>query len=456
MSSTLRRELGVTSAVVLVVSNMIGTGIFTTTGFLAGDLGRPVLVLGIWAVAALIALAGCVSYAELGINFPHSGGEYVYLREAWGAAWGFLSGWVSFFAGFSAPIAAAALAFSQYFARFLPSLGLASPQNAWLRWLPIDNTRLLSALIIVCFALVNAVGLRRAAYLLNFLTALRVAALGAFLVLAFTVGHGSWTNFHLPASRTSPHSVGAQFAVSLIFVMFAYSGWNAANYVAEEMKAPEQRLPVVAVLGTVVVAVLYVGLNAAFLYALPLESLKGVITVGTAAANALFGAKGGAVFTGVIAAGLLATIGAISLAGPRVYYAMGRDGCFPGGTARIHPRWQTPSRAILYQAIASIAMVLTGTFESLIYYVGFALTLFSALAVAGVLRMRKRSQWRPLRAVSWCYPAVPVAFLLASLWMLAWTLMLRPRESAIGLLTVGAGALLYRWKFRQRSVKRAP
>ena len=453
MPPLLRRELTPTTAVALVVSNMIGTGIFTTTGYLAGDLGRPLLVIGIWGVGAIVALAGCLSYAELGINLPRSGGEYVYLREAWGPAWGFLSGWVSFFAGFSAPIAAAALAFSQYFGRFLPSLALNSTHSFVLRWLHIDNAHLLSAGVIACFALINVLGLRLAANLQKVLTALKIGALSAFLVLAFTIGRGSWANFHQVAIRTSSHGLGAQFAVSAVFVMFAYSGWNAANYVAEELQVPERTLPWVVVLGTGLVAAIYLALNVAFLYALPLESLKGVVPVGAAAASALFGGRAGAVFSGLIAAGLLASISAMSLVGPRVYYAMARDGCFPGDASRVHPRWQTPSRSIVYQAVVSIAMVLTGTFESLVYYIGFALILFAALAVAGLLRLRKRRQWRCLRAVSWCYPAVPLAFVLASLWMLTWTLMLRPRESVWGLLTIGCGGLLYRWNLRRHSVE---
>jgi APA family basic amino acid/polyamine antiporter len=451
MSAPLRRELTFISAAVLVVSNMVGTGIFTTTGYLAGDLGRPALVLGIWVAGAIVALAGCLSYSELGINLPRSGGEYVYLREAWGPGWGFLSGWVSFFAGFAAPVAAGAIAFSLYFGRFLPSLVLDSQHSSLFRWLQIDNAHVLAAGVIACFAVINVLGLRQAATLQNVLTAFKLAALGAFLALAFTIGRGSWANFHLAANRTSSHGIGAQFAVSLVFVIFAYSGWNAANYVAEEMKEPERMLPRVTILGTSFVALLYLVLNVAFLYALPLESLKGVVAVGAVAAGALFGAHGGALFSGLMAAGLLSTVSAMSLVGPRVYYAMAQDGCFPRHAARVHPRWQTPSRAIMYQAVASIAMVLTGTFESLVYYIGFALVLFAALAVAGLLKLRKRAEWRRLRSVSWCYPAVPVAFIVASLWMLTWTLVLRPRESGLGLLTIGCGALLYRWKFRARS-----
>jgi basic amino acid/polyamine antiporter, APA family len=457
MSNSLRRELTVTSAAALVVSNMIGTGIFTTTGFLAGDLGRPVLVLGIWVVGAVVALAGGLSYSELGINLPRSGAEYVYLREAWGPVWGFLSGWVSFFAGFAAPIAAGSLAFSGYLGQAIPALALDAPRASPVSWLHIGNAQLWSMGVIGVLALINVLGLRLAATMQNLLTALKLAVVGGFLVLAFAVGRGNWSHFHLAAARTSSHSLGAQFAVSLIFVMFAYSGWNAANYVTEEMKQPEQALPRVVLLGTGLVALVYLALNVAFVYALPLESLKGVVAVGAAAATALFGGRAGPVFSGMMAAGLLSCISAMTLVGPRVYYAMAQDGCFPRSAARVHPRWRTPALAILYQAAASMVMVLTGTFESLIYYIGFTLILFAALAVGGLLRLRKRSHWKLLRAVTWCYPLVPAVFVLASLWMLVWTLFLRPRESALGLLTIACGGLLYRWKFhRNREIRGEP
>jgi APA family basic amino acid/polyamine antiporter len=445
MPPSLRRELTLTSSAALVVSNMIGTGIFTTTGFLAGDLGQPGLVLGIWAVGAVVAMAGCLSYAELGINLPRSGGEYVYLREAWGPAWGVLSGWVSFFAGFSAPIAAGALGIAGYLAHFWPSLSAPEGSTGWLH---LDAGHLLGVAIIVVFALVNVLGLRLAAKLQTVLTGLKLGVLGVFLILAFAIGEGNWGHFGQAAARTSPQPLGAQFAVSLIFIMFAYSGWNAANYVAEEMKSPERTLPRVLVLGTGLVAVFYLALNVAFVYALPLESLKGVIAVGAATATALFGDRAGDLFSGFMAVGLLSTVSAMCLVGPRVYYAMAQDGCFPGGAARLHPRRQTPVRAIWYQAAASVIMVLTGTFEALIYYIGFTLILCALLAVAGLMRLRRRPGWRLLPAVSWSYPVVPLAFILTSLWMLTWTAVVRPLESALGLATFACGALLYRSKSR--------
>jgi APA family basic amino acid/polyamine antiporter len=443
MPSSLRRELTLTNSAALVVSNMIGTGIFTTTGFLAGDLGQPSLVLGIWLVGAAIAMTGCLAYAELGINLPRSGGEYVYLREAWGPAWGFLSGWVSFFAGFSAPIAASALAISSYLAHSWPALSPAMPEGAT-RWLHFDAGHLLGVAFIVVFAVVNILGVRLAAKIQTVLTALKLGILGVFLFLAFAAGQGDWSHLGQAAERTSQQSLGGQFAVSLIFIMFAYSGWNAANYVAEEMKSPAQTLPKVLVLGTGLVALFYLALNVAFLYALPLESLKGVIAVGAAAATALFGDRAGSLFGIFMAVGLLSTVSAMCLVGPRVYYAMAQDRCFPAGAARLHPTRQTPVRSICYQTAASSLMVLTGTFDALIYYIGFTLILCALLAVAGLMRLRKRPEWRRLPAVSWAYPTVPLAFILTSAWMLVWTALDRPLESALGLATFAVGALVYR------------
>jgi APA family basic amino acid/polyamine antiporter len=433
---------------------MIGTGIFTTTGFLAGDLGRPSLVLGVWLAGAIIALAGCLCYSELGVNFPKSGGEYVYLREAWGPAWGFLSGWVSFFAGFSAPIAAAALAFSEYFAYFFPALTVnPSPgrPGSMVAWLHLGPGQWLAVGIVAFFAAINVLGLKLAARLQNLLTALKLGVLLFFLCLAFTIGHGSVRHFSQSTLRTSAHGMGAQFAVSLIFVMFAYSGWNAATYVAEEMKTPERTLPASLVAGTLTVGALYLALNAAFIYALPLEAMKGIVRVGAASASALFGTLGGGIFSGVMAVGLLSCVSAMVIVGPRVYYAMANDGCFFRGAARVHARSGAPVQAILYQSAAAALMILTGTFESLIYYIGFALILFAALAVAGLVRLRRGGGWKKLAAVSWGYPLAPALFITASAWMLCYTAVLRPKESALGLLTMLLGGGLYLWKFRRKS-----
>lgn len=454
MPPTLRRELTVVSATALVVSNMIGTGIFTTTGFLASDLGNVALALGIWILGGIVAMAGCLVYAELGVNFPRSGGEYVYLREAWGPGWGFLSGWVSFFAGFSAPIAAGALAFSAYLSYFFPSLApaAATPIASGFGWLHLGNGQLLAIGILIVFAGVNILGIKQAANVQNLLTLLKLAVLAGFLILAFSIGQGHWHHFAENATRTSTHSLWLQFAVSLTFVMFAYSGWNAATYVAEEIQSPERTLPLVMVIGTALVAVLYVACNVAFIYALPLQDLKGVLAVGSKTAQALFQGSGGAIFSGMMAAALLSCVSAMMIVGPRVYYAMAQDGCFFSAAARIHPRRRTPIAAILFQTAASAVLIATGTFEALIYYIGFLLVLFAAVATAGIFHLRKRPGWKKLRAVDYCYPLVPWVFLLAGAGMLISTIQLRPRESFWGLATVALGAAFYWWRNRRKPV----
>ncbi len=449
---TLRRELKFSHATAIVVANMIGTGIFTTTGFLAGDLGRPSLVIGIWVVGAVIAVAGCLCYSEMGVNLPESGGEYIFLREAWGPLWGFLSGWISFFAGFSAPIAAAALAFSEYFSHFFPAFSIAAPASAAGSGQGIFHAgpgQWLAVGIVLAFSAINVAGLRPAARLQNLLTGLKLGVLLLFLIMAAAMGNGSAAHFSQAASRTSSHSLPAQFAVSLVFVMFGYSGWNAATYVSGEMKTPESTIPASLVAGTLTVAALYVLLNVAFVYAMPLESMKGVVAIGEASAGALFGGRGGNLFSAIMSVGLLSTVSAMVIAGPRVYFAMAVDGCFFRTAARIHPRWGTPMYAIVFQALATTLMILTGTFESLVYYIGFALIFFAALAVAGMIRLRAREGWRKLAVVNFGYPIAPALFIGASAWMLFYTSSMRPKESGLGLLTMVLGAVLYFWRFRR-------
>src|SRR3954470_15083376 len=234
---TLLRQIGFFSATALVISNMVGTGIFATTGFMAADLGSARLILACWTVGALFALAGALSYSELGINFPSSGGEYVYLTHAFGPEWGFMTGWVSFFAGFSAPIAAAALAFSDYLGYFFPALKQANApltigSGTWA--LKLGGAQLAASALIAAFTVLNCFGVARVARIQNALTLTKVLVIVSFIALGFLAGTGSWTHFSMPAVRTSTTSLPVQFVISLVWVMVGYSGWNAATYVAEE------------------------------------------------------------------------------------------------------------------------------------------------------------------------------------------------------------------------------
>ncbi len=453
--ATLVRRLGTLSATALVVSNMIGVGIFTTTGFLAGDLGQPSLVMSIWLVGAALALAGAICYSELAINFPRSGGEYVYLSEAWGPAWGFISGWVSFFAGFSAPIAAAALAIAAYLAVFAPGLAADSPPVFTLplgvATLTVGGAQLFSCAIVVVFTLVNLVGISQVAALQNILTATKLLVVGGLLVLGFTVGQGDWSHFGEATARTSSAPLAGQFAVSLVFVFWAYSGWNAAVYVAEEIRDTERTLPVAMALGALFVAALYAALNALYIYASPLEDLKGVFAVGAVTATGLFGERAGGLFSAAMAVGLLATVNAMCLIGPRVYYAMARNGAFFSAAARVHPRWHSPWIAVLAQGACTCVLILTGTFESLASYIGFMLFLFSALSVAAIFKFRLRQDWKRSRWVSLAYPLLPAIYVAMNLWVFLYFVQLQGQEALWSLLTVAGGALIYRFYIRGRT-----
>lgn len=431
---------------------MIGTGIFTTTGFLAGDLGSPPLVIAIWAVGAALAFVGAICYSELAVNFPRSGGEYVYLSEAWGPAWGFIDGWVSFFAGFSAPIAVAALGISAYLGYFAPAL---DPQStvAWTVG-PLSvyagPGQLLACGIVAALTLLNLFGVAEVAKLQNTLTGLKLTVLALLLALGFTIGRGDWGHFSETIERSSSTPLPAQFLLSLVFVYFGYSGWNAAVYVAEEVQDPERTLPRSLLLGTALVAAFYAALNALYIYASPLADLAGKVAVGAHAAGALFGERGGSVFAAGMALSLLATVNAMCLIGPRVYYAMARHGAFFSFAAKIHPTRRSPWAAVLAQGLCCCLLILTGAFESLLFYVGFTLWLFTAFAVAGLFRFRRRPGWRPLSWISFGWPALPLLYVAVNLLVFVYFALDRSWEALWSLLTIAGGGLTYHWSVRRK------
>ena len=453
---TLQRQLGVWSATALVVSNMVGTGIFTTTGFLAGDLGQPSLVLGIWLVGALFALAGALCYSELGINFPTSGGEYVYLRQAYGPVWGFLSGWVSFFAGFSAPIAAAALAFAGYLAFIFPALGQESSALKWefagITW-QLGPTQMLAAGLVLVLTLLNCVGIVLVARVQNVLTLIKVVVIAAFVLFGLLAGQGNWNNFSVAAVRTSGTPLIEQFAISLFWVMFGYSGWNAATYVAEELREPHRTLPRALLLGTVAVALMYLALNIVFIYGAPLETMKGVVAVGALAASALFGPQVAGLFGALMALAIVSTVNAMITIGPRVYYAMAKDGAFVNVAARLNPRSRVPVAAVVCQGVCAMLMTFT-SFPQLVTYIGFSLTFFTVLAVSSLFVLRRRPGWQRLPAVSVAFPLVPASYLLIGAWMIYFGFMLRPAISAAAVVTLITGAVVYYARLRLERTRR--
>ncbi|WP_321478011.1 amino acid permease [uncultured Paludibaculum sp.] len=454
-SPTLLRRLGLYSATALVISNMVGTGIFTSTGFLAGDLGDPKLVLGIWLVGALIALAGAFSYSELGVNFPASGGEYVYLTRAYGPTLGFMSGWVSFFAGFSAPIAAAALALSDYLGYFFPAL---KQQNAWFRWdageigLQFGGAQILAAGIILIFTILNLFGVEFIARIQNTLTSVKLLVMVAFIGFGLLMGQGDWSHLTQSTVRTSTAPLTAQFAISLFWIYVGYSGWNAATYIAEELQRPERTLPLALTIGTILVAGLYLLFNVVFIYASPLSEMKGVLAVGSLTAKALFGERVAGLFSGLLAISLMSTVNAMVTIGPRLYYAMAKNGAFLPVAAKIHPEWRTPVPAILCQGLCAVLMTLIN-FGNLMTYIGYLLSLFAMLAVASLFKFRGRPGWQKLGVVSFAYPLVPLVFVVPGVVLVFVGLRFAPVISALAAATLVSGALVYRFRLHGRPVE---
>jgi APA family basic amino acid/polyamine antiporter len=410
------------------------------------------LILWIYVIGGISAFLGAMCYAELGINFPSSGGEYVYLTKAFGPTWGFMTGWASFFAGFSAPIATASLAFSQYLGHFFPALlsenapVIAGSGEYELRF---GGAQIVACLLVVLFSTLNVFGIQRAAKVQNFLTGLKVLVLLAFIGLGFTVGEGSTANFSLAAVRDGATPIAEQFAVSLVWVYVAYSGWNAATYVAEELHRPSKTLPWALGIGSVLVIALYLVLNLVFIYASPLEQMKNVEAVGSFAASRMFGPVGAGVFAGLMAMSLMSTVNAMVTIGPRVYFAMARNGAFPAVAAKVHPKFHTPVAAILAQGACTMLMTMT-PFPQLVLYIGMTLNLFTVMSVLSLFLFRKREGWQKLGAVSFLYPAFPVLFAVVGLWMTYQGIILKPWIALATFLTLATGAAVYHARLRRR------
>ena len=449
----LLRQLGFISATALVISNMVGTGIFATTGFMAGDLGDARLILLAWFVGAVFALCGALSYSELGINFPSSGGEYVYLTRAFGPTWGFMSGWVSFFAGFSAPIALAALAFADYVGYFFPAFKQANAQftvGSGALSFRFGGAQLLASALIAAFTVLNCLGLGRTAKVQNVLTGTKLAVIASFIVLGFLAGSGDWSHFSQPAVRTSTLSIPVQFMITLLWVMVGYSGWNAATYVAEELKQPARTLPLALATGTALVTALYLGLNLIFIYSTPLESMKGVVAIGSLAASNLFGSQVAGIFAALMAVSITSTVNAMVTIGPRVYYAMAKNGAFFNVAADVNPKWHTPVAAIVAQGVCSMLMTLT-PFPQLMLYIGFSLTFFTVMSVASLFVFRRTRGWQRMRPVSFLFPLIPGAYILVGAGMIVYGVIWQPKASLTAAATIAAGAAVYHFVFQKHA-----
>ena len=443
--ATLHRRLGPFDGAAIVVSNVIGSGIFFMPMIVAGSVTSGWGMLAVWFFGGVLAFAGAMAYAELATLRPHAGGEYVYLRDAFGPVAAFMTGWTSFVAGFSGAIAATSVGLAAIIGRWVPAAADTTP----LLTIPLPLVPLvvskqaivaIAAIVLLSFVHFHAHG----RIIHNLLASAKVSLLLVLIAIGLGWGSGSFSNIGLTHAVENP-STG--WILALVPVMFAYSGWNAAAYVAEEIKNPSRNVPLALALGTAAVVAIYLALNVLYLYAMPVDEIGALLAKGATltdvVAERLFGFVAGnliAIFTIV---SMAASISAMVLAGPRVYFAMARDHVFLESAGRVHHKQRTPILAITAQAIWASFLVLCGTLTQLVRYTGFAVVLFAGVAVAAlfVLRQREPSAVRPFKALG--YPWVPGFFVLASAGMIIAEINREPKETFAGLAVIAVGLPVY-------------
>ena len=447
----LERRLGPIDAAAIVVSNVIGGGIFFVPVIVASHVASAPAMLSVWLVGGILAFAGAMAYAELATLRPRAGGEYVYLRDAYGPAAAFLTGWTSSVAGFSGAIAAGSVALAGYLGRFIPAAADHTPLlTVPIPVFPLNVTpqAIVAIAAIVTLSIIHLGGSGRLVH--NLLVALTVSAIVAFIALGLSIGLGNVGNLSSTHVVASP---ATGWLLALVPVMFTYSGWNAATYVAEEIRDPGRNVPLALGLGTLGVVVVYLALNLLFFYAMPIVELAnlGDARLTDRVAERLFGFVAGNVIGICTIIIIAASISAMVWAGPRVYYAMARDRLFLSSACRVHPKFRTPVLAIVAQAVWSSVLVLSSTLSELVNYTGFAVVLFAGIAVMAlfVLRYREPHVERPFKALG--YPVAPALFVAASLAIVVSEIWNNPETSMKGLAVILAGVPVYWFLNRRRS-----
>jgi APA family basic amino acid/polyamine antiporter len=441
----LKRQIGLFSAVMLIAGDMIGTGIFISTGVIAETLPSPGGILLVWLLGGMLALAGALSCAELSASLPYAGGDYIYIREAYGKLMGFLSGWSSFLVTFSGAIAFLAVSLNGFTAFFFPVLrsetvifSLALP------FVPVTVTpgTLFAIIVVLLLSGLHCLGVRQGTMTQNILTILKIGALLGIIVFGVLFGKGDTAHFS-PLFDWQKFDGFSVFAAAFIPVIFAYSGWNAVTYIAGEVQQPEKNLPRALLYGVLIVTALYLAINAVYIYAVPVTEMKGALRMSEVATTALFGLQTSAWITAMITISILGALNVVTMIGPRIYYAMARDGVLFRGLSRVHPRFGTPTSAIVLQAVWSCLLILTNTWGTLFTYVSVVITLFSAFTVGSVIVLRFKRPELPRPYKLWGYPIVPLLFVLIHLWIVWGSVKEKPFESLVGVFIVAAGIPIY-------------
>jgi APA family basic amino acid/polyamine antiporter len=451
---TLVRGLGLLDSVLLLVSGIIGSSIFLTAKDIATPLPQPMLFILVWVLGALISLCACFAFAELGSMFPDSGGQYIYLREAYGDLVAFLYGWMLFAVANGGSIAALSVASAAYAGQVVP---LVSQEHVVFSVLGIVVTRahVFALVLIAVLTYVNVVGLRWGALLQNVSTWTKFLAMAGFVLLGFAIGKGRWSNFHsngVPLTiGLSPGQLISALGVGLIAVFWAYDGWVYITWVAGEVKEPRNNVPRAMVLGVLAVGAIYIAMNLTYMYALPMKEIAAHETIAHAAAVALFSPQAAVWLSLMIAVSCFSAAATCTLSGARVYLAMAQDGVFFKRMAEIHPKWRTPAFSLIGQGVWAAALTLSGRYDQLYTYVIYGMVLSYTLTVIGMflLRWKRPDIPRPYRCTG--YPWLPAIYvIIGAAWTLN-TIITRPSEAFWGtaIVLVGVPGYLY-WKWSNR------
>ncbi len=452
---TLVRGLSLLDSVLLLAGGIIGSSIFLTAKDIAGPLPHPLLFLLVWVLGGVISLCACVAFAELGSMFPDSGGQYVYLREAYGDLPAFLYGWMLFSVANGGTIAALSVASAAYLGGIVPFI---SQEHVVFSAAGIVLTRahVVALISIVAVTWINVVGLRWGTILQNLATWAKFAAMAAFVVLGFAIGKGDWHHFTAAPGQSltlglSSGQLISAFGVALIAVFWAYDGWVYITWVAGEVKEPRRNVPLAMVLGVLVVGAIYIAMNMTYVYALPLNEIAKHETIAHAAATALFSPAAALWLSALIAVSCFGAMASCTMSGARVYYAMARDGAFFQKMAEVHPKWRTPAFSLIGQGIWGAILTVSGRYDQLYTYVMFGMVLSYTMTVIGlfVLRWKRPDIGRPYRCAG--YPWLPGIYVLVGT---AWTLntiYTRPTEAFWGtaIMLIGVPGYLY-WKRNSR------
>lgn len=425
------RTLGPWAAGAFVVTNMIGSGIFTVPAFVRVATGSAMASLGVWLLAGVLGLCGALCYSELATRMPRAGGEYRFLSEGFGPLWGFLSGWTSFVVGFSAAVAASSLGVTAYVAPFVDG------------WDPdailvggVTQGAAAAAALVLVLTVVHCIGVRWSGGFQTTLATMVLGAIALLLAAGFSTGNGEWSGLTAVAE---PESNGW---VALLQVTYAYAGWNAAAYIAGEVKRPGRNLPRAILGGTLFVIATYLLLNALFFYAVPEARWEAEIAIGAVAAERLFGPVGALAVSGVIALAMFGSVSAMTAVGPRIYYAMARDGVAPKILGRTSEHGVAPVAAIVAQGVLAAALALTGAFSALLVYIGSSLLLFNALTIATLFVVRRGdvdSEGSVFRTPLHPLPAIVFIAVTLAAWINGLTGAPIPTGAALGTLGIGAG-----------------